>query len=317
MRVPQFLSPSSLGRWEASRRDFYITYLASAKPPRLPQTLPMAIGSAFDAFCKAALFKRFYGLTDPDFNLDTLLQAQVEKQHRDEAYAAGKHVFTFYQASGAFDALLKLIDASRAEPQFEFQVSAPVCGIPLLGKPDCRFMTKEGVHVILDWKLNGYCGKYTTSPNKYYCELYTQKGKKGAHKGYQPMPFNGIDIHAGWLEDSNEDWASQLATYGWLMGEQVGDENVVVAIEQVVCTPTDTIPDLRVASFRSRISKAYQESLLRRYQQCWMAIESGHIFQDKSRDESDELMRVLENAARAAAEDTPIGRFVNGFVRRR
>ena len=55
MRKPEYLSPTSISLHEKDVDEFYSRYLADNKMPRMAQTQPMAIGSAFDAFCKSYL----------------------------------------------------------------------------------------------------------------------------------------------------------------------------------------------------------------------------------------------------------------------
>ena len=61
MRIPKSLSYSSLSLWEKDIDEFYAKYLSDHAAPRLPQTPPMAVGSAFDAEVKAALHAALFG----------------------------------------------------------------------------------------------------------------------------------------------------------------------------------------------------------------------------------------------------------------
>jgi len=106
MRMPKHLSPSSLGTWESDREDFYIKYLASKRPIWKPQTEPMSVGSAFDAYVKAALHRELFGAVDPVYELDALMEAQVDEHVRDWARVAGRHAFECYKFTGAYDELL-------------------------------------------------------------------------------------------------------------------------------------------------------------------------------------------------------------------
>jgi len=49
-----------------------------------------------------------------------------------------------------------------------------------------------------------------------------------------------------------------------------------------------------VAQHRCRISAAYQQQLVGRLQDCWNQIQSGHIFTDLSREESDQRCEILD-----------------------
>jgi hypothetical protein len=137
------------------------------------------------------------------------------------------------------------------------------------------------------------------------------RGANQAHKGYKPIVWKGIEIHNGWLEDSNHDWADQLAIYSWLLGEPVGDENVVVCIDQIVTKQTDSKPLLRVANHRARISNVHQQNLLARLKTCWNAIINGYIFTDMPREESDVRCSMLEQQAIMSNIETPEMQFLN------
>jgi hypothetical protein len=100
------------------------------------------------------------------------------------------------------------------------------------------------------------------------------------------------------MEQGNTKYADQLAFYSWLMGEEVGDESVVTCIDEIVAKPGPTErPLLRVAQHRSRVSSAYQEQLFARALRCWQVVEAGHIFVDRTREESDALCERLDRQA--------------------
>ena len=93
--------------------------------------------------------------------------------------------------------------------------------------------------------------------------------------------------------------ADQIATYAWMLGVPVGDQDMIVGLDQLACKPSPDVeanrmPLIRVAQHRCRISKGWQEGLLKRYQSCWEAIQSGHIFDDMTREESDARCEVLD-----------------------
>jgi hypothetical protein len=83
------------------------------------------------------------------------------------------------------------------------------------------------------------------------------------------------------MESCNEEYADQLSIYGWLLGEEPGDDNVVVMLDELVAKPNGepgVMPLMRIANHRARVTKAHQLKLLDRIRGCWDAIESGHIF---------------------------------------
>lgn len=322
MRVPKYLSYSSLSLWEKDKEEFYIRHLAETRAPRLPQETFMSVGSAFDAYVKSALHERIFGKgADPEFEFQPLFELQVEEHNRDWALGAGKYIFDCYVYSGSFDELLSLLLKSVETPKFESKVEGVINGlVPFTGKPDCRFVLKfddcDPVRVVLDWKVKGYCSKYGASPSKGYAlcrdgydaiKLGVDKtkaqplGKQSrshntTHDLYLPLVHRGLTINAGYMETCNSEYADQISIYGWLLGEAPGDENVVVWIDEIVgkYMGEDALPLLRVANHRSRVKGEYQTQLLNRAYECWNAITTGHIFGDLSRADSDARCQVLE-----------------------
>jgi len=325
MRMPDRLSPSALGKWESDREAFYVHYLASTKPIYEPQTEAMAVGSAFDAYVKAALHKDLFGEgSDPAYELDALMESQVEEHVRDWARTAGRHVFNCYKYTGAYDELLVELGQAGEPPQFEFDATGEVGGVPLKGKPDCRFIHASGAHVMLDWKVSGYCSKRTTSPKKLYAMvrdgqdmLKPSRNNGNPHKDYKPKFFKGLTIGSHYLEEANKDWADQLAIYGWMAGEEPGTVDMVARIDQITAKPADPMPLLRVANQRARISQGWQLDLVKRLQDCWRTICSGHIFTDRTREESDARCEVLDMVVEDMREDDdPIWQGLKGGYRR-
>jgi len=311
MRKPRYLSPTSLMKWENDQEEFYMQYLAEERPPRFPQTQPMAVGSAFDAYVKSYFHEVLFGKgNDPRFSFDTIFEDQVEEQNRDWALGAGKHAFNSYQCSGAMADLLLQLQEAQGEPRFEFSVESEIRGVPLLGKPDVYFTHKSGVPIILDFKVNGYCGNYNTSPKPGFLKCRDgwvdsphSKTHNESHKKCQPMRHMGILINSGaFLEDVYGDWALQLATYAWLCGAEVGSD-FITAIDQLACQPDkEDRPKIRVAEHRCTISKAYQLMSVARYSELWEIINSNHIFRSLSFAESASRCQTLDNQYKAFSE---------------
>jgi hypothetical protein len=325
MRRPEYLSPSQLALWETNRDEYYLRHLAEYKAPKIPQTRPMAVGSSFDAYVKSHLFEALNGKgSDPKYEFDTIFCEQVEVQNRDEALKSGKHVFDSYLLSGAYEELLSLLKESKCAPRFEFKVTGTIEDIPLVGKPDLRFIHKDGAQIILDWKVSGYYSKSAVSPCKNYRLIRdgwseavapSSRGSNQAHKNYKPINWNGFEIHSGWLEEANPDWADQLALYAWLLDEPVGCENVIVCIDQIVTKPLVPQPLLRITNHRARISAEHQRQLLSRLKACWSVVLSGHIFQDLTLEESIKKCELLDQQATLANLDTPEFKFLNEVSR--
>lgn len=315
MRKPQYLSPTSLNWFYKNQQEFYLMYLADKRPPRFPQTQPMAVGSAFDAYAKSFLHEKIFGVGhDPKFAFQTIFESQVEEQNRDFGIIAGKHVFDEYKRNGALADLLLDLQKAIGPPKFELQIQGAINGhregvtmemgdVPFLGKPDVAYINKFGANVILDWKVNGYCSKYNVSPMQGYVRLREDGSNKGQHKNAQLMNHKGVMINvAGFLEHFDDEWARQLAIYGWLCGMDVGSD-FIVAVDQVVCKPAAPRPLLRIAEHRLRISAGYQWDTFAKAQQAWAIINSDHFFRDVSKEESQARCLALDNTADALKGD--------------
>ena len=303
MNQLKYLSPTSLGLWEADREQFYMKYLAEGTERQENQSPAASVGSAFDAYVKSSLYKDVIAGDDPKYSFDYLFETQVETQNRDFAKTAGQHALSCYTYSGNYDGLRKDLMDSVYQPQFEFKLEGTIEGVPLIGKPDLRYIHAKGVDIVADWKVNGYCSAHATSPAKLYARvrdgqelLKPSKNDGNSHPGYVPLDFKGLEIGTHYLEEVNKDWGTQLTIYSWLLGEPIGSEEFVVRIDQLVCKP-GTPPTIRVANQFARISADFQRTLLVRLQDCWRVINSGHIFQELTLEESIERCELLDQMA--------------------
>lgn len=327
MRHPEYLSPSSLDCFEETPDEYYMRYLSDTKVPKIPQTQPMSVGSAFDAHIKSHIHLKLFGPNHkdaPKFELTTLFEAQVEMHNRDWAWENGKYVFEQYLQSGALADLMIELQQAAEDPRFEFDVKGEVegyregvtkamKGLILMGKPDIRFVNSSGAHCIFDWKVNGYCGNSNTSPKPGYVQCREQSGdywmRKGAHKNAFVQTIRGMQINSTcYLEDVDPKWATQNATYGWLLGEAVGAE-IIAGIDQIVCNGgrrnAFDRPALRVASHRTRVSERFQFDVLARYQNLWGIINSEpfYFFRSLSFEESKAKCEVLDKMAASLASN--------------
>ena len=315
MRKPSRISPSGLQKFEKDIEGWYIQYAAEIRTERDPQSAPASVGSAFDAYVKAALMSDVLG---KDNQFDELFETQVEHQNKDFAYEAGRHVMDEYVVSGAYKVLRDLLEDAREEPQFEFDANIVVNGVPTAGKPDCRFVHRDGAHIILDWKVNGYCGiKGAVSPAPGYmiCRDGSGWGEKGSrsngksHKLFESQEFLGIEVNKFFMEQVSVDWADQCTMYGWMMGEPVGGEETVVRIEQVAAKPqgkgavAGDRPLLRFATHSCRVSVEHQLALMERLQKMWFAIQSEYIFTSLSKDESEKKCKQMDLRVRSMVSD--------------
>lgn len=281
----------------------------------------MSIGSAFDARVKSNLHEKLFGKGHKDsarFDVNALFEAQVEQHNREWAWEASKYVFEKYRDCGALADLMLDLNKSVIDPRFEMQLEGVVDGyregvtktkggVPLLGKPDLYYINEEGAHVIHDWKVNGFCSKSPTSPMAGYLKvrdayLYSEcSATRGGemHKDCIPARHKGMEINgASNLEYYNEDWASQLSIYGWVLGEPVGAE-LICSIDQIVCKPRqgrDGYPFLRVASHRALTSEHFQFTVLANAQNLWGIIneEPLYFFRNLSFEQSKAKCELLD-----------------------
>jgi hypothetical protein len=284
----------------------------------------MSVGSAFDAYVKHNLHVGLFGTNHKDsakFDRVTLFDAQVEPQNRDWARAAGEYVFKCYKDCGALADLMLELNKSVSDPRFEMAIEGVVegvreginankGGVPLLGKPDLYFINEEGARCIIDWKVNGFCSNYATSPMAGYIKIrdafsYSEcKPSRGGemHKDCIPRRFHGMEINgAAHLETLNESWAAQLATYTWLLGEPVGRE-VICGVDQIVAKPrgaTSGYPFLRVATHRELIGEHFQYKILNDYQNLWniLTAKDFYFFQNMSFEDSKAKCELLDTQA--------------------
>lgn len=306
MRRIEYLSPTSLSIFYKDQMEFYLSYCATNRPPRFPQTRPMAVGSAFDAYVKSHLHEILFGKNvDQRFEFQTIFEAQVEQQNRDWAKIHGKYCFEKYKESGALADLLSELKTAVGKPYFEIEMrgivesvrestEVNISGIPLLGKPDLFFIHKNGTHIIHDFKVNGYCGSKSTSPMKGYVRM---RGPNihAMHKDCFPVSLAGFQINGAMnLEDGNKDWAQQLAIYGWLCGETVGSD-FVTAVDQLACSYNGEFPLIRVAEHRLKVSGKFQIELFKKIQHVWDIVNSDHFFRDMSLEESKKRCSVLDD----------------------
>jgi hypothetical protein len=309
--------------WEKDPREYAIRHLAPIRPTREKQPEPASVGSAADAYIKHLLIRDFFGSVPPEYEFSTLFESQVEQHNWDMALRAGKHVVRDYQHTGAYRELLDMMEGAREAPRFEFSETAEVAylgrSVWFTGKPDCRFVNRNGVHVILDWKVKGYCSKYGASPNKNYTMCRDGRGwpkpsrsDGKAHKNYDPVDFNGITINNTWMEESNREWALQLGVYGWLLGESVGDEEVVVCIDEIVSKfRKDQTPLLRVAQHRARISSKFQITVFNGFADLWEGIQNEHVMKDMSKEDNDQWLELRGMEAATRQKDS--GSFYGGL----
>lgn len=267
MKTPRYLSPTSFTLFQKDPDEYYRKYLSDRPFVPEPQTLPMAVGSAFDYKIK----KHLIG------NLGTRLLAQpapfelqIDPGLRDQADAAGEKVLRLYTDSGALNALLiEITHGARFEFKIEGNIRTGTCvPVPLHGRPDAFFATTDNVPVVLDWKVNGWCAPRTTSPKPGYVQSYGLKGSLGQHKSVTLLSYRGVMVSD---KQPDPEWSTQLCFYSWLLGNPIGSA-FIGAIDQI-CGPADAG---RVAKHRFLIGEAYQMGLWNQVYEAWGRI-SGRL----------------------------------------
>jgi hypothetical protein len=245
--------------------DWYLSKVKKIKV--FEQTLPMAVGSAFDDEIKRWLWKEFKGQDLPEGQAGSSIE--VKGEQRDQAIAAGKEVLKFYKDSGALTWLVQEIEMRDKEHKFGVIMESWCEGtldlgdgimLPLCGKPDLAFWLNCGKIFVLDWKVNGYCSSRTTSPKKGYTVCRDKYGHLSRYKEYLPGEYCGIQYNKLFMmEDIDETWAFQILCYNWLLkGMLSGDwavkvEDIVGGIDQILGPGCS-----RISSFRGQISESYQ-----------------------------------------------------------
>lgn len=277
------------------RELYYQRYLSEVKQPREPQTAPMSVGSAFDAYVKSYLYRKLVGKGDAKHEFEYMFESQVEPHNRDQALKDGLEVFNLYRDSGALADLILDMEGCIGEPKFEttvtgvIKISGDESGVVILGKPDLRFISNRGARVILDWKVNGFYSNTPPSPKTGYHKLFPGLSM---HKDCMPTNHNGFTINAFKpINKVDSDWASQCTTYAWLLGEEVGSDFIVV-IDQIVCNKHSR--NHRIARHKGLVQEEFQFNLYNKYKKAWDAINTGHIFYELSKDESDAKIATLE-----------------------
>jgi hypothetical protein len=318
VKTPEYLSPTRINMFYDDPQNYYLNYLSDNRPEKEPQTAPMSVGSAFDAYAKSYLHEALFGKGyDPKYDLNAIFEAQVEAQHRDIARVAGEYVFKEYMKSGALADLLLELQGSIVKPKFEFEIKGVINGqregvtrdigpVTFLGKPDVFFINKAGAHVILDWKVNGFYSQYPPSPMKGFVRLRKNGVNSGQHKEAALVVDKGVMINAGCrLEHCNVDWARQLTIYAWLCGEDIGGD-YIVAVDQLVCNTKNGVPnqpEIRVAEHRLKVSKDHQWRIFAEAQWVWEVSTSGHFFRDMSLQESQARCQALDQIAVSLKSD--------------
>lgn len=253
-RLPSYLSPSALMQSKNQPNTFYMTRLINNRMEREPQSLAASVGSAFDYYVKLDLINKF----PHKAHFMQELKNGIEDNNV-EAHQAGKLAFERYDM-GAF---------KRDEIcDIEVHTNKTVNGVPLFGKLDATYFDDDFTWdkgCPLDWKVSGYTSKKGVSPYPRYHRIWEDFKPKGAHKLYEKdIPFHLID----------ETWATQLCTYGWLLGIPLG-KPFPARIEMLCWGRGSQNAKMRTAKYRGIITEEFQLGLIAQYESLWNSLLDG------------------------------------------
>lgn len=308
MRKPRHFSPTSYALWRGDQQEYYRRYLSTRRFEKELQSLPMAIGSAFDWLVKAHLNACLGPKLGAKGELGAL-EKQVEAHNLPEARTLGEAVMKAYTDSGALDALKREI---VSEARFEFGITGRFgiqeralletaerdteCAVPglfLNGRPDGFFYTRAAhntplVAVIHDWKVNSWQAAQK-SPDPGFIAVHDVTGKvAGPHKDAYVAYHEGLKVNKS--KAVNAEWRMQLSIYSWVLGVPIGT-TIVGSIDQVIGPSFKP----RVAKHRFIIDGDSQWKLFDDICTAWSIVNSDWIFRDCSEEESVARCTMLEN----------------------
>lgn len=287
MRKLKYFSPSSYQMYCNDPKRFYVQYLATVTTPRMPQTVHMAMGSAFDAFVKSQITADLGCSTK--FETRELFEEQVAPEFWDELWDRAQHLLDRYMECGAYAIAVEDMGLASLEPRFEFGVEANIHGVPCFGKPDAFYVNQHGTPVILDWKVNSYLGG--RNAKKLYYVMDHQNGM--SHSKVVTRSSQGLPVAVNrFLEDVDTSWAFQQFVYAIGLGSKIGDM-FITSIDQVTGGPS-------FYTYRAHLSKKFQYDSASGLKEAWEDINSGYVFKrlGLTREESDRLIEKLEGPQR-------------------
>ncbi len=306
MRKPTYLSYSAMSLYHKDEEMYFLRYLTDYPTNREPQTQPMSVGSAFDAYVKSYLFSRLVDRKEAVYEFDYMFTSQVEAHNRDTALVDGKTVFDFYKKHGALSDLILDMEGCVGEPRFETEItglvgtSNKIGTVPILGKPDIYFITKDGARIIFDWKVNGFYSKWPPSPKSGYIKMFPGGG---CHRDCQLYTHRGFTINSkAPLNHVDTGWAEQLSTYAWVLGEPIGGDFITV-IDQLVCNATTQ--QHRIARHSALVMEKFQNATYDKYWTCWNAIQTGHVFRNLSYEDNLTKIKTLEAMSQSSELVSP------------
>jgi hypothetical protein len=281
MRKVNALSYSGFQLWSNDPEAFYMRFLSEAKTPREPQSLPAAIGGAFDAIVKTELQS---ALRLDHFRFGDLFENQVEPQCRDAALEHGKYLLESYKTSGAYTDLLNILRYS-SHIAMDVSYTRRVCGVKLTGQPDLSF-EYHGINYILDWKVRSFLSQCSPTPGYVICRDGYSDGRKATRFNGQPHGkaklIDNFDPRTS--EEFTTEYADQITIYQWLLGIDT------IAWVDELCSKGNK--RIRVATHRGLITN--KQELLSKLQTLWQHVQTNTVIPL-------ERQKILDKAARYAA----------------
>ena len=251
----KYLSHSSMMTYRLCPHKFYLTKLSPYKKQikREEQNLPGAVGSAFDAYCKAFIQGEGKELK----NISEYLRETVTNpKHFDRACDDGLKLFEIYRDTG----LPYLLDEGLS--RVDVTVQEVIGDAMVLGKPDAVV----GEDMPIDWKVRGYASS-PKSPTQGWVRCW-KKGK---------LLDKTHDRMDDYFEDINEYWAQQVTIYAFLLGQPIGERDIWVGFDELslrqnVNQPIVNHNTVTVSQIRSKVSVDYQNKVFKRIQDIWNTI---------------------------------------------
>jgi len=274
--VKRNLSPTALLQFESDPEEFFIQRVAKLNVKKFEQSLPMAIGAAFDDLVKKSIGERF-NLTDisgsaveMSGNFKGIIQGKAyDDDYKTVAYDCGQRILDEYTQLGLLSSIFDLIKCDPSEIVMEEWVKQT---IEVSGKPNMSIIGKPDLLLpgfVLDWKVNGYCSQ--ASPMRGYVNVKSLDRFRGLGRPHKDAiclytEANGQRIMVSDIVD--EKWALQVATYNRFLP-------CIGAIDQVCGHKTK---GLRFAQHRFSITQSMCDDYLKRYQVAWDAMHSDNFF---------------------------------------
>lgn len=293
VKLPKWLSPSSLKALEKCPNTFYLQRMAPDPWPYDKQSPPAAVGSSFDALVKLQLIETGVGsaeeirdrvyadiynpedkarLKDADLR-QIMLECNISPELKLEALTQGQIILDKYNFC-RMNEKVKYVDLEIHKHWNLIQYTD--MPVPLFMKLDAAVVgfteDSDGAAnvrvqrtVPLDWKVTGYGSEKGVSPKQGYMCLMDGGLNKGPHKIFtENIALDSID----------EAWAMQICTYGWGLGIPVGLPFVGFII-QVCIRPTG----MRFALFRGWVTHDFQMALVKRYVDGWRSLMDGSFME--------------------------------------